>query len=105
MLEVIEKESLIENAASMEVYIKQQMTFLPDYVTYKGRGLMFGLAFPFEVTALRKDLLFNHHIFTGAAKDKKVLRILPALNIERKHIDQFFSALKTALSHKESMLN
>ncbi|MFT4791471.1 MAG: acetylornithine/N-succinyldiaminopimelate aminotransferase [Arcticibacterium sp.] len=105
VLEVIEKESLIENAASMEVYIKQQMSLLPDYVTYKGRGLMFGLAFPFEVAALRKDLLFNHHIFTGAAKDKKVLRILPALNIERKHIDQFFSALKTALSHKESMLN
>lgn len=58
---------------------------------------MLGLSFPFEVGNLRKELLYSHHIFTGAAKDKKVLRILPALNIEKEHIDQFFEALKEAL--------
>lgn len=32
---------------------------------------MIGLEFDFEVAALRKDLLFNYQIFTGAASNKK----------------------------------
>ena len=63
----------------------------------KGRGLMIGLEFNFDVSELRKKLIYNQYLFTGGAKDKHVLRILPALNITKKHIDLFFEALQTEL--------
>ena len=58
---------------------------------------MLGLEFDFEVGELRKKLIYEHHIFTGGAANKKLLRILPPLNIEKAHIDAFFEALKKAL--------
>ena len=58
---------------------------------------MIGLEFDFDVSELRKKLIYNQHLFTGGAKDKRVLRILPALNITKKHIDLFFEALQTEL--------
>ena len=60
---------------------------------------MLGLEFDFEVTALRKALLFDHHIFTGASSNKKLLRILPPLNIQQEHFDSFFKALRIELKN------
>ena len=101
VLEVIEEEGLVKKAQDMEAYVKEQMKTFPAEISLKGRGLMLGLAFPFEIGALRKELLYTHHIFTGAAKDKKVLRILPALNITKAQIAQFFYALKEILNTPE----
>ena len=56
---------------------------------------MIGLEFDFEITALRKELLFEHQIFTGASSNKKLLRILPPLNIKKEHFKRFFTALVT----------
>ena len=105
VLEVIEEAQLIERAALMEAYFKEKMKVLDPVIVLKGRGLMLGLSFPFEIAALRKELLYTHHIFTGAAKDKNVLRILPALTIEKKHIDQFFNALQRVLKNLEAADN
>ena len=58
---------------------------------------MLGLKFDFEVADLRKRLIHNQHLFTGGAKDKQVLRILPALTINEKDLDLFFEALKNEL--------
>ena len=58
---------------------------------------MLGLEFDFEVAELRKKLIYDQHLFTGGAKDKHVLRILPALNITEKHLDIFFERLKQEL--------
>jgi acetylornithine aminotransferase len=97
VLEVLEKEQLINNADELGSYFKECAQKLPQVKRIKGKGLMLGLEFDFEVAELRKKLIFDHHIFTGSAKDKKVLRILPALNIKKEHIDQFFIALKQEL--------
>ncbi len=97
VLEVIKEEGLMANAASLGTYFKECATLLPQVKRTKGKGLMLGLEFDFEVAALRKRLITNQHIFTGSAKDKKVLRILPALNITKVHIDLFFNALKKEL--------
>ncbi|TYA95388.1 aspartate aminotransferase family protein, partial [Seonamhaeicola marinus] len=43
------------------------------------------------------QLIYNHHIFTGGASNKKLLRILPPLNITKAQIDVFFKALKQVL--------
>ncbi len=98
VLEVLEKENLIANAQQLGTYFTEKAIEIPQVKRVKGRGLMLGLEFDFEVAALRKKLIYEHHLFTGGAKDKEVLRILPALNITEQDLDVFFKALKTALA-------
>ncbi len=97
VLEVIEKDNLIENAATLGEYFKACASTIPEVKKVKGRGLMLGLEFDFEVADLRKKLIHNQHMFTGGAMNKNLLRILPALNITKEDIDTFFNALKEEL--------
>jgi acetylornithine aminotransferase len=97
VLEVIQKENLMDYAARMESYFRERAALVPQLVQVKGQGLMLGLEFPFEVAQLRKRLIFEHHIFTGSAKNKNVLRILPALNVKPEELDLLFDALKSEL--------
>ena len=97
VLETLEKENLQHNAAQMGAYFKEQAQQLPKIQKIKGRGLMLGLEFDFEVGELRKKLIYDHRIFTGGSSNKKLLRILPPLTIEKKHIDTLINALKTLL--------
>lgn len=98
VLEVIEDENLIENAANLEDYFRSKAAELPQIKALKGKGLMLGMEFDYEVAALRKKLILEYHIFTGASSNKNLLRILPALNVTKQAIDQFFDALKIELS-------
>jgi acetylornithine aminotransferase len=97
VLEVLENERLIDNAKHLEGYFRGLAAEIPQLNKVKGRGLMLGLEFPFEVADLRKRLIHNQHLFTGGAKDKHVLRVLPALNITEGHLDGFFNKLKKEL--------
>lgn len=105
VLNTIEEENLMDNVNSMSEYFISKANTISKIKNIKGRGLMLGLEFDFEVSELRKDLIYNHHIFTGGAANKKLLRILPPLNIEKKHIDQFFKALAEALNEVEQTVN
>jgi acetylornithine aminotransferase len=98
VLEVIEKENLLENAANLFEYFKEKAAAIPQVKRVKGMGLMLGLEFDFEVAELRKKLIHNQHMFSGGASDKHVLRVLPALNITKENLDQFFDALKKELA-------
>ena len=98
VLEVIEKEGLLENAANLFEYFKEKAADIPQVKRVKGMGLMLGLEFDFEVAELRKKLIHNQFMFTGGASDKHVLRVLPALNISKENLDQFFDALKKELA-------
>lgn len=97
VLEVLEQDNLMQNAAALGHYFSEKAKEIPQVKRVKGRGLMIGLEFDFEVAELRKKLIYEQHLFTGGAKDKRVLRILPALNISKTHIDLFLNALKAAL--------
>lgn len=97
VLEVIEEEHLMQNVAEIEAYFHGKTKTLPNLKSIKGRGLMLGLEFDFPISELRKKLIFNHHIFTGSAKNPNLIRILPPLTIQKKHIDVFFDALKKEL--------
>lgn len=96
VLEVIEKEHLMTHAKEMETYFSEKALAFGNRVTVKGRGLMLGLDLGYDVGALRKKLIYEYHIFTGGAKNKHVLRILPPLTIQKPQIDLLFEAL-----HKE----
>lgn len=97
VLEVLEDENLVDNAAELGIYFRTKAAAVPEIIKVKGRGLMIGLEFDFEVADLRKKLIYDHHMFTGSANNKKLLRFLPALNITKEHIDLFFEALQKAL--------
>lgn len=94
VLEVLEKENLITNAAELGAYFREKASEITEIKNIKGRGLMIGLEFDFEVAPLRKRMIVEQHMFTGSAKNKKLLRFLPALNITKKDIDLFFDGLK-----------
>ncbi|MDX1754316.1 MAG: aspartate aminotransferase family protein [Salinimicrobium sediminis] len=98
VLDILKDEHLLENAENLFQYVKERAAEIPQIKKLKGRGLMIGLEFDFEVASLRKELLFEHNVFTGAASNKKLLRILPPLNIQEEHFDEFFEALKKALN-------
>jgi acetylornithine aminotransferase len=97
VLKVLEEEKLMENALEISAYFKEKASAIPQIKSVKGRGLMLGLEFKFPVSTLRKNLIFKQHIFTGSAKNPNLLRILPPLTVQKKHIDAFFSALKKEL--------
>lgn len=97
VLEVLEDENLMDNAAELGAYFKEKAEEIPEIKNVKGKGLMIGLEFDFEIADLRKKMILEQHMFTGSAKNKKLLRFLPALNITKEDIDLFFEALKKAL--------
>lgn len=98
VLETLEKEELIQKAGTFSQYLALKAAEYPQIKRIRGRGLMIGLEFDFEVASLRKRLLYEYGIFTGSASDKNLLRILPPLIIEEKHFEFFFSALDKALT-------
>ena len=97
VLKVIEEENLIDNVNEMSCYFIKIAKTIPQIKNIKGKGLMLGLEFDFEVGDLRKKLIYDYHIFTGGAMNKNLLRILPPLTLKKEHINQFFEALVDAL--------
>jgi acetylornithine/N-succinyldiaminopimelate aminotransferase len=99
VLEVMESENLMENAAAVGDYLINELKKLPVIQEVRGRGLMIGIDLPAELKDVKKNLLFNHHIFTGEAKPN-VIRLLPALNISKVEADVFLEALYKELRIK-----
>jgi len=97
VIEVIEQEELMENVKKVSALFIEKAKEIPQVKKIKGRGLMLGLEFGFEVAAIRKELIYEKHIFTGAASNKKLLRILPPLNISSAQLDYFLDSLKQVL--------
>jgi acetylornithine aminotransferase len=98
VLEVLEKEKLMNNAANLGSYLEGALKEIPEVKEVRGKGLMIGAEFGFDVAALRKALIFNHHIFTGSASNKNTIRLLPPLNINQLELDRFITALKSELA-------
>jgi len=97
VLDVIKNEDLQEHAKKMGNYFIDFAKKISSVKKVKGRGLMLGLEFDFPVGPLRKELIYNQHIFTGGSSNKNLLRILPPLTIQKKHFDIFFQKLEEAL--------
>ena len=97
VLETIKQENLLKNSKNLGEYFKNKLSKIKSIKKIKGRGLMLGLEFDFDVKDLRKNLIFKHNIFTGGSANKKLLRILPPLNITEHHIDMLYNALTIEL--------
>lgn len=97
VLDVIEKENLIENAKEIGDYIGLQLNKFPKIKEVRGRGSMIGIEFDFPINELKNNLLTKHHIFVGYA-GSNVIRLLPPLTITKAYIDKFISALETEIN-------
>jgi len=93
VLEVMEQDKLMDNAAAIGDYLITELKKLPKINEVRGRGLMIGIELPDELKEVKKNLLFKHNIFTGEAKPN-VIRLLPALNITKVEADIFLKAFK-----------
>jgi acetylornithine aminotransferase len=97
VLEVIEKESLMENAEKIGNYLQQELKSIPELSGVRGRGLMIGFDVPTSHKNLKKDLLFKYKIFTGEAKPN-VIRLLPSLALTMDDAAAFINSLKNAIA-------
>ena len=98
VLDVMKKEKLMDNVNEIYSYFLEVIKQVPEVIKVKGRGLMLGVEFDFDVSELRKKMIIDKHIFTGSANNKNLLRILPPLTIKKSDIDIFIAALKEALA-------
>lgn len=96
VLEVIEKDDLIQNAETIGNYLAEELKKLPVITEIRGKGLMIGIELPEQFKEVKKNLLFKHKIFTGESKPN-VIRLLPALNITKTEANIFLSAMEEEL--------
>ena len=98
VLDIIENEHLVENAAAVGEYFREAFAPVggsldPALKEYRGRGLMIGLELKDGYEDLRDKLLFEKHFFTGAA-GASVIRLLPSLTITKETAQDFVQAWK-----------
>ena len=97
VLEVIEQESLMQNAEKIGNYLQSELKAIPEISGVRGYGLMIGFDVPDSHKNLKKDLLFKHRIFTGEAKPN-VIRLLPSLALTMEDATSFIDALTSAIA-------
>ncbi len=101
VLDVMEKEKLVENAATVGKYLMDKLDGLKEngashIVDVRGRGLMIGIELDVPYSEIRKKLLFEEHVFTGCS-GTNVLRLLPPLCIGTAEADEFVEKLSKVL--------
>ncbi len=93
VLDIIENEHLVENAAKTGEYFRKAFEGDKAIKEYRGKGLMIGLELNEGFAGLRDRLLFERHFFTGAAR-ASVIRLLPSLTISQDTAETFVKAWK-----------
>ena len=101
VLEVIEQEKLIANAAETGGYLMQELKKIPQLQRVRGKGLMIGFDVPDDLKDLRKNLLWRQRIFTGEAKPNTI-RLLPSLALRKKDADEFLEAIQEEIHAMKS---
>ncbi|MEY8606414.1 aspartate aminotransferase family protein [Muribaculum intestinale] len=97
VLDIIEEEHLVENAAKVGQYLIDRLKDMPEIKEVRGLGLMIGIEMPFEVKELRRHLINVEHVFTGAASTD-IVRLLPPLTLTIAQADDFLERFRRALT-------
>ncbi len=96
VLEVIEKEYAVNNAAGLGKYLMRELKRIKGVTEVRGRGLMIGVDTESPQKDIRVRLLKEYHILTGYS-GQYTLRLLPALTITRKEADEFLRAFREVM--------
>ncbi len=97
VLDIFEQENLVENARRVGEHLLEKLREIPGIKEVRGQGLMIGLEFDYPVKDLRRKLLFEQKVFTGAS-GTKVIRLLPPLVLTEALADEFVERLKKAMA-------
>ena len=102
VLDVMEREKLVENAHEVGEYLISQLKQMQaegnHIVDVRGRGLMIGIELDVPHKAVREPLIYEEHVFTGCS-GTNMLRLLPPLCLSRQQADEFLCKLKKILNH------
>ena len=97
VLDVFERENLVENAHVVGEYLIEQLKEMQKtekHITdVRGRGLMIGIDLDVPHKDIRQPLIYDKHCFTGCA-GTNILRLLPPLCLSKAEADDFISRLK-----------
>ena len=96
VIDVMQAENLIENAAVVGGYLIGELKKLSQIKEVRGYGLMIGLEFETPIKPMRDRLLFEEKVFTGVTGNN-VFRLLPPLCVSRKEADEFLERFKKVL--------
>jgi len=102
VLDIIENEKLVENAAAVGKYLIDTLTAemkagnLPHVVDVRGEGLMIGIELDIPYKEPRTRLIKEQHCFTGCA-GTNIIRLLPPLCLSQAEAADFIERFKKVL--------
>lgn len=96
VLEIMEKEQLLDNATKVGNYLIEELGKLSGIKEIRGRGLMIGIEFEESIKEIRSRLLFEEKVFTGVA-GTKTIRLLPPLCLSMEEAADFMTRFKRVL--------
>jgi len=97
VMDVMEQEQLVDNAARVGEYLMTELKKLPQIKEVRGQGLMIGMEFEQPIKELRLKLLKEQHVFTGVS-GTNVIRLLPPLCLSMDEAKEFIDRLKAAMA-------
>ena len=102
VLDVMEKEQLVQNAHEVGDYLISQLKEMQKQnshiVDVRGRGMMIGIELDIPHKEVRSRLIHDEHCFTGCASTN-ILRLLPPLCLTKNDADEFLVKFKNCLTH------
>ncbi len=102
VLDIIENEGLVENAAKVGKYLIDTLTSemkagnLPHVIDVRGEGLMIGIELDIPYKEPRTRLIKEQHCFTGCS-GTNVIRLLPPLCLSMEQAADFIQRFKKVL--------
>ena len=96
VLDIMEGEGLIDNAAKVGTFLLKELHQLPGIKEIRGRGLMIGVEFEESIKEIRTRLLFEERVFTGVA-GTNTIRLLPPLCLSMEEAADFIECFKKVL--------
>ena len=100
MIEIFERDQILEHVNQVSPYLEKRLDELTEkigcIVRRKGKGLMQGLEFNIPVSEVNKRTIQEGLLVIQA--EGNVIRFLPPLILEEKHIDEMVEKLTKALS-------
>ncbi|HEX3484919.1 MAG TPA: aspartate aminotransferase family protein [Micropepsaceae bacterium] len=105
VLDVVLEPQFLDNVRAISGFMQQQLAMLaaehPGIIAeVRGRGLLLGLKLHVPAAAFIAKLRENRLLTVGATEN--VVRLLPPLNIEERHVKEAITALMTACAAFET---
>lgn len=91
VIDTIRRDDLLARVRDVSAYIRERCAVGP-VMGFQGAGFLLGLRTRVPAAQVR-DALLTQDILTGTSADPNVLRLLPPLVLERRHVDDLVNAL------------